>query len=49
MPGAIASVPQLAQPGGDIHEAAEDSLNRIGAIPAGERPQDASQVPPALA
>jgi hypothetical protein len=34
MPGAIASVPQLAQPGGDIHEAAEDSLNRIGAIRA---------------
>lgn len=28
MPGAVASVPQLAQPGGDIHEAAEDSLNR---------------------
>jgi hypothetical protein len=49
MPGAIASVPQLAQPGGDIHEAAEDSLNHTGAIRAGERPQDASQVPPALA
>jgi len=35
VPGAIASIPQFAESCGDVHEAAEDSLDRVGTVRPG--------------